>query len=418
MPTKADRKHLDATVAAFHSHYASDANWGNERWYASLYPALTRPTRYAALVNQYAPRSEVDKVLSVVPEQELQPVELPRLLSDVKGDAGSGPKVYLYEGVPPAHNPEVGSHPDAHEKPVKDIDAFLFPAPQPVPSSSNMGKDLLTYWNLDAASVLSAHLLDVQPNDCVLDLCAAPGGKSVALTQLIFPHLHSAASPCGAPAGRGCLHANELDYSRNKRLAANLWSYPPGSLFETNAVRVLRLDGSDARAVTKFPCGPGGYDRVLLDAPCSSKRHIIHAHVKASAGGRIADEIVRWRRRTSKSLAKVQVNLLMTALRAVKVGGRVMYSACSIDIGENDGVVDKMLSVVEEDKKKIGLPWDVKIELGSLRQKQQDTTDGDPAMDRLTEETKFDRIAVPDHKEGGQWRPLYLCVLTKVPRKV
>lgn len=192
----------------------------------------------------------------------------------------------------------------------------------------------------------------------------------------------------------------------------------PGSLFETNAVRVLRLDGSDARAVTKFPCGPGGYDRVLLDAPCSSERHIIHAHVKASAGGRIADEMARWRRGTSKSLAKVQVDLLMTALRAVKVGGRVMYSTCSIDTGENDGVIDKMLSVVERDKKKFGLPWDVRIELGRLRQKQQDTTDGDAAMERLTEETKFGRIAVPDHKEEGQWGPLYFCVLTKVPAEV
>lgn len=36
MPTRADRKHLDAAVAAFHPHYASDANLGNERWYASL----------------------------------------------------------------------------------------------------------------------------------------------------------------------------------------------------------------------------------------------------------------------------------------------------------------------------------------------------------------------------------------------
>ncbi|KKY37227.1 putative rna m c methyltransferase [Diaporthe ampelina] len=257
-------------------------------------------------------------------------------------------------------------------------------------------------------------MLDVQPNDRVLDLCAAPGGKSVALAQLIFPHLH-AGSAAPAPPKTGCLHSNEVDHTRNKRLAANLRAYLPESLFESSAVRVLRLDGSDARAVTQLPCGPGGYDRVLLDAPCSSERHIIHAHVRAAAGGRVADEMARWRRGGSKTLAKLQTELLMTALKAVRAGGRVVYSTCSIETGENDGVIEKMLAAIEKDKKKFGVSWGVTFELGSKLKKRAGPVD--EALESLTEETKYGRIAVPDHKDGKQWGPLFFCVITKISGK-
>lgn len=416
MPTKADRKHLDATVAAFHSHYASPANWGDERWHGSLYPSLAKPTRYSTLKNQYVSSLGFDNALSPVPAEELQQLELPGLPSGTAGgDKQSKPRVILYERISPKSVVESGEEAQADEKSkvYKEDDAFLFPAPQAVPSPSNPDKELLSHWNMDAASALSAHMLDVQPNDRVLDLCAAPGGKSVALAQLIFPHLH-AESPTSAPETLGCLHSNELDYARNKRLGANLRSYLPASLFESNTVRVLRLDGSDGRAAAQLPLGPGGYDRVLLDAPCSSERHIIHAHVKAAAGGRVADEMARWRRGGSKTLAKLQADLLMTALRAVKVGGRVVYSTCSIETGENDGVVEKMLAAVEKERKKSGLTWKVRFDLGSLAKKAGEV---DVAMERLTEETKYGRIAVPDHKGGGQWGPLYFCVITKVARK-
>lgn len=417
MPTKADRKHLDATVAAFHSHYASPANWGEERWHQSLYPSLTKPTRYAALKNQYVSTSGFDKAISSVAAEELQQVQLAKLPSDTaeKGTRTSKPRIILYEKIPSTttQSGEEAQQADGTTKSTKEDDAFLFPAPKPAPSPANPERELMSHWNLDAASALSAHMLDVQPNDRVLDLCAAPGGKSVALAQLIFPHLYAEAT-VSPPATLGCLHSNELDHARNKRLGSNLRSYLPASLFEDNAVRVLRLDGADGRAVIQLPLGAGGYDRVLLDAPCSSERHIIHAYVKAAAGGRIADEMARWRRGGSKTLAKLQVDLLMTALQAVKVGGRVVYSTCSIETGENDGVIEKMLAAVEKERKNFGLAWKVKFELGSLAKRSGEV---DVAMEFLTEETKYGRIAVPDHKGGGQWGPLYFCVITKVARK-
>ncbi|KAG8168340.1 hypothetical protein KVR01_001089 [Diaporthe batatas] len=398
-----------AKVSAFHSQYAS--GWGQERWHNSLYPALAKPTRYAALVNQYVPSSEIDKILSAGPQGELRRIRFPSCPSLDGVDATTRPRIVAVEHVSP-ETPE----PDASEH-----EHVLFPPPKAVPTPSNSGKALQSHWNLDAASALCAHMLDVQPNDRVLDLCAAPGGKSVALAQLIFPHLH-ADSPAPAPAATtkpGCLHSNEVDHARNKRLAANLRAYLPEPLFggdgAAGAVRVLRLDGSDPRAVTQLPCGPGGYDRVLLDAPCSSERHIIHAHVKASAGGRVADEMARWRRGGSKTLAKLQTELLMTALKAVKLGGRVVYSTCSIEAGENDGVIEKMLAAVEKDRKKFGVSWGVTFELGSKLKTKAGTMD--EALESLTEETKYGRIAVPDHKDGEQWGPLFFCVITKVSGK-
>ncbi|PSR91987.1 S-adenosyl-L-methionine-dependent methyltransferase [Coniella lustricola] len=391
MPTKADRKHLDATVAAFHSHYASDANWGSDRWHESLYPALARATRYGALVNQYVSRAEVYKVLLTgVPEDELRLMELP------PPSARDG-KINVTE----ADVATAGAGPRDKDG---DESTFLFPVPQPIVLPGDSEKSLLSHWNMDAASALCAHMLDVQPNDKVLDLCAAPGGKSVTLAQLIFPHFHANHLPlrtssgaegtveAAAPTELGCLHSNEIDHARNKRLAANLRAYLPTALFESNAVRVLRLDGSDARVFTQLPLGPGSYDRVLLDAPCSSERHIIHAHLKAASAGRIADEMARWRRGGSKTLAKLQTDLLMTALRAVKVGGRVVYSTCSIETGENDGVMERMLAA-------------------------SDASQAGAVLDSLTEETKYGRIAVPDHPAGGQWGPLYFCVITKIARK-
>lgn len=416
MPTKADRKHLDATVSAFHSHYASV--WGEERWHNSLYPALARPTRYAALVNQYVPSTEVDKILSEVSEGELRRIQLPGLLSGEGVDITTRPSIVAVEHISPAPQEPTGEseskEADTEGKLRKQNDTFLFPPPKAVHTPSNSGKDLQSHWNLDAASALCAHMLDVQPNDRILDLCAAPGGKSVTLAQLIFPHLH-AGSASAPPPKTGCLHSNEVDHARNKRLASNLRAYLPESLFEANAIRVLRLDGSDPRTVTQLPCGPGGYDRVLLDAPCSSERHIIHAHVRATAGGRAADEMARWRRGGSKTLAKLQTELLMTALKAVKVGGRVVYSTCSIETGENDGVIEKMLAAVEKDKKKFGLSWGVTFELGTKLKKRAGPVD--ETLEGFTEETKYGRIAVPDHKDGKQWGPLYFCVITKISGK-
>ncbi|KAK7550890.1 S-adenosyl-L-methionine-dependent methyltransferase [Phyllosticta citricarpa] len=404
MPTKAERKQLDATVAAFHAHYAAPANgWGPERWHDSLYPALTKPTRYAALVNQFVPRVDVEKALvAEVPEDELRVVELPALHGD--DEKSERPKMVLYERALADKLAEKKHH-------------LPFPPPKPTtihlsPASQRQAQQqqLLTHWNMDAASALAAHMLDVQPGDKVLDLCSAPGGKSVALAQLIFAsqhhyhnqHQHQHQQPphptptTDPPQASGCLHTNEPDGPRAKRLLANLRCYLPQSLFTppTKAVQTFSLDASIAsRFLSALPHGAAGYDRVLLDAPCSSERHVIQAHARAATAGRIADDdMARWRPGASRALQKTQVGLLVTALRAVRVGGRVLYSTCSVERGENDGVVERVREGERE-------AWE-RVERG---------------LELWADETEYGRIAVPDVGEG-RWGPLFFCVITKVER--
>jgi len=289
----------------------------------------------------------------------------------------------------------------------------LFPPPSPAPSVVDPTKQLLTHWNLDAASALCAHMLDVQPGHRVLDLCAAPGGKSVALAQQLFLHLQGASAETArnAISESGCLHSNEMDNQRNRRLLNNLRSYLPNGLFGAGNVKVFQLDGTDPKTLTTLPHGYGQYDRVLLDAPCSSERHIVQAHVRAASAGHIAEEMARWRPGSSKNIAKIQVSLLMTALKAVKLGGRVVYSTCSISSEENDGVIEKMLLLLEKERKKGNCAWSVRIELGT---KGADGMVADMRrLDELSEATKYGRIVVPDHGDG-RWGPLFFCVLTKV----
>jgi 16S rRNA C967 or C1407 C5-methylase (RsmB/RsmF family) len=212
----------------------------------------------------------------------------------------------------------------------------------------------MTHWNLDAASVLAANLLKAQLGETVLDLCAAPGGKSIVLAQNIWPSLRSKPSDgfASLPQNRSHLTSNELDGLRYKRLAENLKAYLPTELFHSRRITTHRIDGTDPLAHRKLSIGGIGYDKVLVDAPCSSERHIIHAHLAAQAGGRIAPEMANWRPGSSKQLAKTQVDLLMTGLRAAKTGGSILYATCSIEPAENDGVIEKVLATVNKELKK------------------------------------------------------------------
>ncbi|KAI0858740.1 S-adenosyl-L-methionine-dependent methyltransferase [Xylaria cubensis] len=368
--TKAQKKLAQAAEDSFNRTYA--VQFGAERWQQSLYPALTAPTRYAALVNRFAV-ADLAKVFSEEQVAKQQAIIFP-------GNEESRESVPL----------------KSYQWDVTEAEA-TFPPPQPDSSSG-----LMTHWNLDAASLLAVTLLDPKPGDKIFDLCAAPGGKSVALSQFLRPGNYDNASPS---LEGGCLHSNEVNTGRNKRLASNLQSYLPDALFKSDEVKVLKLDGTEPFSVQTLPLGPGGYDKVLLDAPCSSERHVIHAHVKAKQGGRVADEMASWRSGQSKKLAKTQVALLLTALKAVRVGGRVLYATCSLSSDENDGVIEKGMELVQKERKKLGVKWDFVVRSGDLAAR---------GLGDWAEQTKHGWLVLPDHPSGGKWGPLFFALLEKV----
>ncbi|NWS29843.1 NSUN4 methyltransferase, partial [Polioptila caerulea] len=176
---------------------------------------------------------------------------------------------------------------------------------------------LLDYYLMDAASLLPVLALNVQPDDFVLDLCAAPGGKTLALLQTGF---------CGH------LAANDVSISRTKRLYQILHSYVPKEVRDT--VSVTSYDGRDWDQVQG-----GTFHKVLVDVPCTTDRHSAMEE----------DNNIFHRRRTKERqmLPMLQLQLLMAGILAAKPAGVVVYSTCSLSPLQNECVVERALEVAE-----------------------------------------------------------------------
>lgn len=159
---------------------------------------------------------------------------------------------------------------------------------------------------MNPSSMLAAQWLAPQPGEEVLDLAAAPGGKSIHLAELM--------------QNQGRLACVEPIRNRFFRLKANL---------ERCGVNIAQLYQADGRGIGRKV--PARFDRVLLDAPCSSEARIRFDDPESWA---------HWSPRKIKETSKKQRRLLLSALTCVKPGGHVLYSTCSFAPEENEGVVD------------------------------------------------------------------------------
>lgn len=181
-----------------------------------------------------------------------------------------------------------------------------FEPPEPCASG------LLPYYIMDPASVHAVLALDAQPGERVADFCAAPGGKSLLIAEALREE--------------GELVANDVSKTRRMRLLRVFKEYLPEAVFER-----CKVIGRDA--TQWFRHERDAYDRVLLDAPCSSERHLLED----------SKELASWSPRRVKVNAKRQENLLLAALDVVRVGGRIVYSTCALSPAENDGAVARLL---------------------------------------------------------------------------
>ncbi|XP_077134563.1 5-cytosine rRNA methyltransferase NSUN4 [Ranitomeya variabilis] len=182
------------------------------------------------------------------------------------------------------------------------------------PPSRSGACGLLDYYLLDAASLLPVLALDVQPDHRVLDLCAAPGGKTLALLM----------GDCRF------LAANDTSVSRCNRLRRVLHSYIPGEFRTEGRVRLTSRDGRD------WP-EDAMYDRVLVDAPCTTDRHSLLEEEN--------NIFHRTRTRERHSLPLLQSRLLLSGLRAAAPGGNVVYSTCTLSALQNECVVEQVLGL-------------------------------------------------------------------------
>ena len=166
---------------------------------------------------------------------------------------------------------------------------------------------------MNPSSLFAASALGVQPGEEVLDLAAAPGGKSLVLA--------AALSLNGEPTGR--LALVEPIKARFHRLRANM-----------QRCGVLQADyyQRDGRGVGAAV--PERFDRVLLDAPCSSEARFHSADPTSTR---------HWSLRKVRDCARKQKSLLKSAFRALKPGGTLIYSTCSFSLEENERIVDGFL---------------------------------------------------------------------------
>lgn len=164
---------------------------------------------------------------------------------------------------------------------------------------------------MDSASILAAMALDVGPDDFVLDMCAAPGGKTIILLEALES---------------GELWANEISRNRREKLKEVIRLHVPANKRER--VFIKGKDGNRFGLIS-----PNTFDKILVDAPCSGEKHLL---LKES-------ELEKWGPKRTKRLATNQYSLLCSALLALKPGGTIVYSTCSISPLENDAVIKKLL---------------------------------------------------------------------------
>ena len=154
----------------------------------------------------------------------------------------------------------------------------------------------------EASALASAAVLDAVPGERILDLCAAPGGKS---TQI-----------AAALAGRGLLVSNDPEPARAQALA--------GNLERTGAANAIVTCALPRRLADRWP---GYFDAVLTDAPCSGE-----GMFRRDPSAR-----TEWNPAAPQGCARRQAEILDQAARLVRPGGRLVYSTCTFNDLENEG---------------------------------------------------------------------------------
>jgi len=157
----------------------------------------------------------------------------------------------------------------------------------------------------EEVSMVPPLVLDPQPGEQILDLCASPGSKTTQISQMM--------------ENRGLVVANEPSLSRIAPLRSNC------ERLGVLNVAITRYDGR------RFPGGP--FHRILVDAPCSSEG-------RARRGQGV---LLRCNRKRSLDLQALQIGLLKNAVQLVEPGSIVVYSTCTYAPEENELVVAEVL---------------------------------------------------------------------------
>ncbi|XP_041658557.1 5-methylcytosine rRNA methyltransferase NSUN4 [Cheilinus undulatus] len=232
---------------------------------------------------------------------------------------------------------------------------------------------LLGHYLMDAASVLPCLALNVQQGHTVLDLCAAPGGKTLALLQT-----HSTAFLC----------VNDNSVSRTTRLRRVLQSYIPKELSTDDKLRITTFDGTMWGEIER-----NTFDRVLVDVPCTTDRHSLMED----------DNNIFHKNRTGerKRLPQLQTELLLAGILAACPGGEILYSTCTLSQIQNQNVVEQAIYLAKENN---GIQLEV-VDLRPLTQMFKKTFHFAPNL-------PLGEMVIPHL--AANFGPIYMCKLRRL----
>ena len=227
---------------------------------------------------------------------------------------------------------------------------------------------------LDSASVLAALCLPLEGAEEILDLCAAPGGKTLVLASRM---------PEDAT-----LSSNERSPERKHRLSVVVETCLPPTISER--VKTSCSDGA-TWCTRQTEC----FDRILLDAPCSSERHVL------------ADPkyLNTWSPSRIKTVATEQWALLSSAYRLLKPQGILLYSTCALCPQENDEMIERLYKKFNKDGTAFEL-LEPEVEKGL-------SEISDFFKEKLPEyeKTKYGYMIMPDKQLGAG--PIFFSIVRK-----
>lgn len=176
-----------------------------------------------------------------------------------------------------------------------------------IPHDARLGKTVLhaagAYYLQEPSAMAVAYAVDPQPGERILDLCAAPGGKTTAIAAMM--------------AEDAQLIANEIHPSRVQTLAENI---------ERMGAKAAIVNESPDRLAKAWT---GQFDAILVDAPCSGEGMF----------RKDPDAVLAWHADSPHVCAKRQRDILRNAVELLRPGGRLIYSTCTFNAQENEYIV-------------------------------------------------------------------------------
>ena len=177
------------------------------------------------------------------------------------------------------------------------------------------------YYIQGLSSMIPPLILNPEPNDVVLDLCAAPGSKTTELAEIM--------------ENRGTLVSNEIQLDRVKMLVYNL-----------DRMNIVNTGVIHTKGEWLSKHYADHFNKVLVDAPCSGLGII-------QKKGEVNDW---WSVERAERLGELQLKLLIAAIKMAKVGGEIVYSTCTLTPEENELILDKVLEKYPVEIQEIELP--------------------------------------------------------------